>query len=314
MRRIGFIASESFQVMSLAALPAFEFANLELPSKSYSIEMLSEHGGLIRSSDGIGVATEPFGDPMFDTLIVGGPTCIDDRPSASLLDFVRRGLANSRRLTSISSGAFILAEAGVLDGRHATTHWFAAAAFRERYPRVLLQEDRIFTVDGSIWTSAGMTAGIDLALALIEQDLGRDVARMVAKKLVVYHRRSGGQSQYSTLLELDPKSDRMQTVLSFARRNLTSVLSVEKLASAAGLSPRQFSRAFRAETGHSPAKAVEMLRLEAAKLMLDEGHHAIEEVARETGFADRERMRRAFQRAYGQPPQKLKRAARESSL
>ena len=159
----------------------------------------------------------------------------------------------------------MLAQAGVLDARRATTHWLLARDLQSRFPKVKMEEDRIFIIDGSIWTSAGMTAGVDLALAMVEKDLGADIARMVAKKLVVYHRRAGGQSQYSALLELEPKSDRIQSALAYARRNLHTPLSVEQLADAAHLSPRQFSRAFRAETGQSPAKAVEHLRVEAAQ-------------------------------------------------
>ena len=170
-----------------------------------------------------------------------------------------------------------------------------------------MEEDRIFIIDGPVWTSAGMTAGIDLALAMIEQDLGADVARAVAKKLVVYHRRAGGQSQFSALLELEPKSDRIQSALAYAKRNLASKpLTVEQLAEAAHLSPRQFSRAFRAETGQSPAKAVENLRVEAARLMMEQSRHPIDVIARQTGFADRDRMRRAFLRAFGQPPQVIR--------
>ncbi len=156
-----------------------------------------------------------------------------------------------------------------------------------------------------------MTAGIDLALAMVEKDHGIEVARAVARMLVVYHRRSGGQSQFSALLELEPKSDRIQKALDFARGNLKSQLSVEELAEAAHLSPRQFSRAFRAETGQSPAKAVENLRLEAARLMMEQSRHPIDVVADETGFADRERMRRAFLRAFGQPPQAIRRNAQQ---
>lgn len=154
-----------------------------------------------------------------------------------------------------------------------------------------------------------MTAGVDLALAMVEKDHGADVARAVARKLVVYHRRAGGQSQFSALLELEPKSDRIQKALAHARSNLKNTLSVEELAEAARLSPRQFSRTFRAETGQSPAKAVENLRLEAARLMMEQGRHPIDVVAAETGFADRERMRRAFLRAFGQPPQAIRRNA-----
>ena len=173
-----------------------------------------------------------------------------------------------------------------------------------------MEEDRIFIVDGPVWTSAGATAGIDLALAMVEKDFGAEVARAVAKKLVVYHRRAGGQSQFSALLELEPKSDRIQSALAYAKRNLASPLTVRQLAEAAHLSPRQFSRAFHAETGQSPAKAIENLRLEAARLMMEQSRHPIEVIARQTGFADRDRMRRAFLRAFGQPPQVIRRNAR----
>jgi transcriptional regulator GlxA family with amidase domain len=158
-----------------------------------------------------------------------------------------------------------------------------------------------------MWTSAGMTASLDLAIAMVEKDLGRDVARQVAKNMVLFHRRAGGQSQFSALLDLEPKSDRIQSALTYARRNLRTLLSVDQLADAVHLSPRQFSRAFRAETGQSPAKAIETLRLEAARVMMEEGRHPIEVVARETGFASRERMRRAFLRAFGQSPQAMQR-------
>ena len=215
-----------------------------------------------------------------------------------------------RRVASTCVGAFVLAEAGLLDGRRATTHWHRARELQARFPNVKVEEDRIFIIDGPVWTSAGMTAGIDLALAMVEQDLGADVARAVARKLVVYHRRAGGQSQHSALLELEPKSDRIQSALAYAKRNLETPLTVGQLAEAAHLSPRQFSRAFRAETGQSPAKAVENLRIEAARLMMEQSRHPIDVIARQTGFADRDRMRRAFLRAFGQPPQVIRRNVR----
>jgi transcriptional regulator GlxA family with amidase domain len=173
-----------------------------------------------------------------------------------------------------------------------------------------VEEDRIFIIDGPVWTSAGMTAGIDLALAIVEKDLGADVARSVARQMVVYHRRAGGQAQFSALLELEPKTDRIQSALAYAGRNLGKPLTVRHLADAAHLSPRQFTRAFRAETGQSPAKAVENLRVEAARLMMEQSRHSIEDIARQTGFADRDRMRRAFLRAFGQPPQVIRRNTR----
>ncbi|WP_158928720.1 GlxA family transcriptional regulator [Acidisphaera sp. S103] len=313
MQRVGFLISPGFQIMDFAAVSVFEFANLEADDTVYDVHLLSEAGGPVRSSVGIVVETTVPDEAAFDTLIVFGSTMV--APSTpGLLAFLRETAPVSRRVGSICTGAFILAEAGLLDDRRATTHWFHARDLQARFPDVRVEEDRIFIIDGPVWTSAGMSAGIDLALAMVEKDLGSDVARSVAKKLVVYHRRAGGQSQYSALLELEPKSDRIQSALAYAKKNLRTPLSVEELAKAAHLSPRQFSRAFHAETGQSPAKAVENLRVEAARLMMEQGRHPIDVVARETGFADRDRMRRAFLRAFGQPPQVIRRNARAEAM
>jgi transcriptional regulator GlxA family with amidase domain len=311
MQRIGFIVLPGFQVMSLAALSVFEFANREMDKPVYDVRLLSETGGPVRSSIGFSVATEPFRNTNLDTLIVGGSNVIGSL-TPSVIKFLRQALRRYRRVASTCIGAFILAEAGVLDGRRATTHWNRARELQARFPKVKVEEDRIFIVDGPVWTSAGMTAGIDLALAMIENDLGADVARAVARKLVVYHRRSGGQSQFSALLELEPKSDRIQNALAYAKRHLDTPLTVGQLAEVAHLSPRQFSRAFRAETGQSPGKAIENLRVEAARLMMEQSHHSLDLVARQTGFADRDRMRRAFLRTFGQPPQVMRRSARSN--
>jgi transcriptional regulator GlxA family with amidase domain len=309
MQRIGFVVLPGFQMMSIAVLSVFEFANREMGEPAYDMHLLSETGGSIRSSIGIEVATEPFADTNFDTLMVGGSAVVGAL-TPGVIKFLRQALGRSRRLASTCAGAFVLAEAGLLDGRRATTHWHRARELQARFPKVEVEEDRIFIIDGPVWTSAGMTAGIDLALAMVEQDLGADVARAVARQLVVYHRRAGGQSQFSALLELEPKSDRIQSALAYAKRNLDKPLTVGQLAEAAHLSPRQFSRAFRAETGQSPAKAVENLRVEAARLMMEQSRHPIDVVARQTGFADRDRMRRAFLRAFRQPPQVIRRNAR----
>jgi transcriptional regulator GlxA family with amidase domain len=180
------------------------------------------------------------------------------------------------------------------------------------FPTIAVEEDQIFIVGGPIWTSAGMTATIDMALAMIEKDHGQDVSRAVARKLVVHHRRAGGQSQFSTLLDLEPKSDRIQKAIDYANANLRNALTVEELADVAGLSPRQFSRAFSAETAQSPAKAVEHLRVEAARLLLEKGRLSLDVIADEVGFSDRERMRRAFLRTIGQPPQAVRRFGRET--
>jgi transcriptional regulator GlxA family with amidase domain len=307
--RIGFIVLPGFQVMSVAALSVFEFANKEMSESVYDVRLLSETGGSILSSIGAGVATEPFDDTNFDTLIVGGSAVIGS-VTPGVIAFLRQGLGRCRRVAATCAGAFVLAEAGLLDGRRATTHWNRARELQARFPEVKVEEDHIFIIDGPVWTSAGMTAGIDLALAMVEKDLGADVARAVARMLVVYHRRAGGQSQFSALLELEPKSDRIQTALAYAKRNLDASLTVGRLAAAVNLSPRQFSRAFRAETGQSPAKAVEHLRVEAARLMMEQSRHPIDVIARQTGFADRDRMRRAFLRTLGQPPQVIRRNAR----
>jgi transcriptional regulator GlxA family with amidase domain len=309
MQRIGFVVLPGFQMLSVTALSVFELANGEMGEPVYDLHLLSETGGPIRSSIGISVATEPFDDTKFDTVMVGG-SAVAGALTRGVITFLRQALERSRRVASTCTGAFVLAEAGLLDGRRATTHWRRARELRTRFPKVKVEEDRIFIIDGPVWTSAGMTAGIDLALAMIEKDLGADVARAVARQLVVYHRRAGGQSQFSALLELEPKSDRIQSVLAYAKRNLDKPLTVRRLAEAAHLSPRQFSRAFQAETGQSPAKAVENLRVEAARLMMEQSRHPIDDIARQTGFADRDRMRRAFLRAFGQPPQVIRRNAR----
>jgi transcriptional regulator GlxA family with amidase domain len=309
MHRIGLVIFPGAQVLSLAPVSVFEMANRTSGKPLYDVRLLSESGGPIQMSMGVRIETEAFDEPDFDTLIVAGATEIEEA-SPKLLAFVRKSLDMSRRVTAPCTGAFTLAQAGILDGRRATTHWAYARELQARFPRIRVEVDRIFIVDGPVWTSAGMSAGIDLALAMVEKDLGIEIARSVAKKMVVYHRRAGGQSQFSALLELEPKSDRIQSALVYARRNLHTPLSVEQLAAAAHLSPRQFSRAFRVETGQSPAKAVENLRVEAARLLMEQGQLPVDVVARETGFADRERMRRAFLRAFGQPPQVVRRNAR----
>ncbi len=311
MHRIGFIVPQDFQMMSLAALTAFELANLPPAGPHYEVRLLSEFGGPVRSSGGMTLETQAFGEAAFDTVIVGSITALEMPPSSGgVVNFVREASRASRRTASICSGAFVLAEAGLLDGRRATMHWAHAVQFKARFPSVRAEEDRIFINDGPVWTSAGMTAGIDLVLALIDNDLGPNAAKSVARLLVMHQRRLGGQKQHSAMLEMTPKSDRIELVLAHIRQNLRSALTVEDLATVARLSPRQFSRAFLDETGESPAKAVERLRLEAARFMMEEGRHSINEVAQETGFGDRERMRRAFLRAFGVPPQALRRSAR----
>ncbi len=303
---IGFVVTPGFPVMSLAALSVFEFANFSAAKQLYDIHVLSEDGGPIPSASGTRLETTAFGEQRFDTIIIGGNTRVVPT-SPGVLTFVTAAAKTSRRLSSICTGVFALADAGLLGDRRVTTHWLFTEELKARFPEVRLEADRLYIVDGPIWTAAGNSAGIDLTLHMLEKDHGSDLARDVARILVVDQQRSGGQSQHSTLLDMNPKSDRIQKALAYARRNLSATLSVGDLANAAGLSPRQFSRAFRAETGASPAKAIETLRLEAALLMIAQSRHPIGVVARETGFGDEERMRRAFVRVVGQSPQALRR-------
>lgn len=313
MHTVGLLVYPNFQALGLAVASVFEYANLFRGEKAYHFRLVSEDGGPVMTSQSFSVNTERLRDASYDTLIVAGDNeC--HLPPDSLLEYLRDAPSRSRRVAAICTGAVVLAAAGLLEGKRATTHWFHAQEFKKQYPNVLLDEDRIFVVDGQIWTSAGMTAGVDLALAIVEKDFGLDTARMVARKLVVYQRRGGGQSQFSALLELDAKSDRVQMALAHVRENLASELTVESLADVARLSPRQFSRVFREETGQSPAKAIERLRVEAARLMMETTRHPIEVIARETGFNDRERMRQAFLRAFGQPPQAIQRASAGEAL
>lgn len=308
-KRIGVIVFPRFGLVDLALIPVFELVNRGRKSPAYEIEVLSEHGGSVASSSGVRVDSRRFGRAAFDTIVMTGGTEIET-PTPGVLAFLQSAYLASRRTASICTGAFFLAEAGILDDRRASTHWYYSAELQRRFPRTRVEADRIYINDGPVWTSAGMTACIDMALALVEEDFGIEVSREIARKLVVYHRRSGGQSQFSAMLDLEPKSDRIQAALAYARSHLRKGLSVAALAEVANLGARQFSRAFRAETGQSPARAIEKLRVEAARAMLEEAHHPVAVVAKETGFGDPERMRRAFLRAFGQPPQTIRRASR----
>lgn len=313
MHRIGFLLADGFQTMALACQAVFEFANLELGEAFYAVDTWSARGGEVRSSLGMTVSTRPLSAArgrVYSWLVAGVLDPRRDHPEDAVLRFLRREATRARRLAGICTGGFVLAEAGLLDGRRATTHWAFAADMQQHHPAIQLEADRIFAVDGPFWTSAGMTAGLDLALGMVEEDLGADLARSVAHQLVMHQRRSGGQSQHSEMLELAPKSDRIQASLDYAQRHLSRPLDVEELAGVAHLSPRQFSRVFAAETGQSPAKAIERLRTEAARLMIERSRHPLEVVARETGFRDRRHLREAFLRVFGVPPQAMRREAR----
>ncbi|MVW84935.1 GlxA family transcriptional regulator [Pseudomonas sp. PB101] len=312
MHRIGYLLTDGFQVLSLATQTVFEFANQVAEEPFYSVENYSPDGGMVRSSLGLALETRPLQAPrLADTWIVVGvndPLKVDT--SSTVLDFVRQAGSQARRTVGICTGGFILAEAGLLAGRRATTHWAYAQILQKLHPEITVEVDRIYIIDGPIWTSAGMTAGLDLAVGIVEKDLGADIARSVAHKLVMHQHRSGGQSQHSEMLGLAPKSDRIQSALNYARQNLNRPLGVEELADVAHLSPRQFTRVFTAETGHPPAKAIEGLRLEAARLMIEQSRFSLDVIASESGFRDRRHMREAFIRGFGVPPQAVRRDAR----
>ena len=300
-----------FQLLDAAGpIAAFEIAERIAPS-AYSMEVLAADPGEVASSSGVSFGAAGLGDGPFDTILVaGGVGSRNLEALAPTVDWLRRMAPHTRRIASICSGAYLLAEAGLLDGKRATTHWGRCEHFARQYPNVRLDADRIYVREGNIWTSAGITAGIDLALALIEDDLGGEVARQTAQNLVVHQRRPGGQSQFSALLDMGGPNGRFADLMDWMRERLCEPLSVERLADRAAMSPRHFARAFTAETGVTPAKAVERLRLEAARVRVEAGHEPIDRVAEAAGFRDPERMRRAFLRAFGQPPQALRRAAR----
>ncbi|WP_337268755.1 GlxA family transcriptional regulator [Oryzifoliimicrobium ureilyticus] len=311
MPHISMVLTPSFQFLALGVQAAFELANALKGEPYYTLSIASVEGGPVMSSSGFTVPTVKLTEVgQADTLLLMAGLTPPPQQDEATLETLRAMARQSRRVAGLCTGSFLLGQMGLLDGRRATTHWSYARLMREAFPKVRVEDDRIFINEGSVWTSAGLTAGLDLAVALVEKDLGRDMASAIARRLVMHHRRAGGQSQHSELLQLAPSSDRIQKALIHAKTHLADPLTVEELADVAALSPRQFSRAFRAETGQTPAKAVEQIRLEAARLMIEETRHPLDQIARENGFTDLRRMREAFMRQYGQPPQTLRRLAR----
>lgn len=312
MRRIGFVIHPDFQFLDvIGPTAAFEIATRFVPG-AYSVAVMAPGGGSVVSSAGLELAAGELAAEGLDTIIVSGGQLVTDMQAFhAVVAWLRT--VRPRRLASVCSGAFLLAEAGRLEGRAATTHWDSTERFRRSYPKVRLEPDRIFTRDGDVWTSAGISAGIDLALALIEDDHGPAIARRTAQQLVVHNRRPGGQSQFSALLELGGHSGRFGALMEWVRNNLREPLTIEQLAERAAMSPRNFARAFLREMGTTPAKAVEHLRIEAARDAVEAGAGTLDEIAYRVGFNDAGRMRRAFLRALGQPPQALRRSLRLSA-
>jgi transcriptional regulator GlxA family with amidase domain len=269
----------------------------------YERHTASLDGGLIQTAEGLAVETlrlSDFADQSIDTLIVPGAPNIRQamNDSLELVAWLQAASANARRTASVCSGAFLLAQAGLLEGRRAATHWLLCDMLKQGFPSIEVDSDAIFIQQGSVWTSAGVSAGIDLALALVEADCGREVALEVARELVVFLKRPGGQAQYSQLLQAQTGDGaafddlHLWIAHNLNRDNLT----VEVLAQQVQMSPRNFARVYKLKTGRTPAKAVEVMRLEAARRLLEDSERNIDQIARVCGFGDEERMRFTFQR------------------
>jgi transcriptional regulator GlxA family with amidase domain len=309
-RRIEILGFADCQLLDVTGpLQVFASANdlvagLSGPARPYDICVLSEATALVTSSGLVLQASPlPEADQPVDTLIVsGGWGVYEACEQRDLIDWIRRRAGIARRVASVCSGAFLLATAGLLDGRRAVTHWQRCAEFARRFPQVRLDPDPIYIRDGDVWTSAGVTAGIDLALALVEMDLGREIALAVARQLVVFLKRPGGQSQFSAALTLQGSDKRFDALHGWILDHLRAPLSLSALAEQANMSPRSFSRHYRQATGRTPARAIEDIRIEAARRMLEQGL-SVGRVSQRCGFGSDETMRRSFLKRFGTSPQ-----------
>jgi len=280
--------------------------------RGYEVKLLSVDGRPLETSSGLTVtphASLASVSKKIDTLIVaGGYGSREATADPALLEWISGTAASARRTASVCTGAFLLAAAGLLDGRRATTHWASAAELAARYPAVEVDSEPIFLRDGSVWTSAGVTAGMDLALALVEDDLDRDAALQIARHLVLFLRRPGNQSQFSaTLSAQQPAREPLREVQHHVIEHPAEDLSVEALADRACMSPRHFARAFRAESGVTPARYVEQVRLEVARRRLEDTVEPVADIAAACGFGTAETMRRVFLRALDVGPAEYRR-------
>ncbi|MGI5346880.1 GlxA family transcriptional regulator [Streptomyces sp. CA-250714] len=306
-RRIIFVIFDRFQALDLTGPhEVFQYAtNL---GGDFSCEVVATRAGPVESSSGMLLhATHSVAqlDPgNTDTLMVVGGKGVDQaRHDEALVSWIAAAAAGARRVASVCSGVFLLAAAGLLDGRRVTTHWSRERQLAREHPEVRVDCDPIFIRDGRVWTSAGVTAGMDLALALVEDDLGRDVAHAVARELVLFLRRPGGQSQFSVALwSRQPSTDPMRAAVAAIHSDPGARHGIAELAAHAGLSPRHLQRRFTAELGVPPATYVEQVRFEAAQRALTEGDEPLGSIARRYGFTSAETLRRIFHRRLGVPP------------
>lgn len=303
---VGFYIGRGFATLDLVApLQAFNTLKVVSWGRGYRTALLSFDGEPVSSSDGMAISTQRDLAGQLDTLVVVGGV----EAKREDLDAVRSHAAAARRIAGIGRGAFLLGSAGLLDGRRATTHWRQAEGLARCFPAATVESDRSYVRDGPIWTSAGGAAGIDLALALVEQDHGAIHAHDVARHLVADRPADSGTAAEQGAA--DGGHDRVARALRFARAHLVAPLTVVQLADVACLSPRQFTRTFRARTGETPAGAVERLRVEAARPRVESDSEPITLIGQSVGFSDPERMRRAFIRRFGLSPQAMRRRAEE---
>ncbi len=297
-REIVFLVYPDFQILDLTGpLEVFSQAERMRPG-SYTLRTVALEAGPVTASSGLAVLAEPAFASGADTLVVvGGRGARQAFGDERLTAWIADAAARVRRVASVCTGAFLLAQAGVLDRRRATTHWQSCADLAARFPAVTVDPEPIFVHDGPVWTSAGVTAGIDLSLALVEADHGSALARAIARQLVVFVQRPGGQTQFSAQLAAQrPTREPLRTVQSYIAEHPDADLSVPALAERAGMSERHFTRVFRAETGRSPAAHVEAVRVETARRLLETTPDALDRIARAAGFGTIATMHRAFRR------------------
>ncbi len=291
------------------SLPSYLAADKTVPP--YRIMLLADQAGPLRSTSGLSLIADAswrdFHDKVDTLLVCGGPDMKPLQNNHQLLAWLRTTARRTRRIGSICTGAFLLAEAGLLNKRRATTHWREVGRLAQEYQSITVEPDAIYVKDGHIYTSAGITAGMDLALALVEEDLGRDTALAVARMLVLFLKRPGGQSQFSTQLQAQAvEGQRLADLLSWLTNHHHKPLTVEDMAAQAGMSPRTFARVFLTETGDTPALYLEKLRLEHAVRLLETTNTSLDMTAQACGFTGHEQLRRAFHRHKGITPQEYR--------
>jgi transcriptional regulator GlxA family with amidase domain len=307
MHRVVVLAFEGVQSLDVTGpVEAFSIATRYFGGE-YAIQLVTPDGGPARASSGLSLnadrAAADVRGPIGTLVVAGGEGALRTAKDEPTRGWVRDAAARSERVASVCTGAFILAAAGLLDGRRATTHWDSCQRLAERHPQITVESDPIFVRDGNVLTSAGVTAGIDLALALIEDDLGPQAALRTAQALVMFVRRPGGQSQFSAQLKAAPaRREPLRDVQAHIAEHPAADLSVPALAARAYMSERNFARAFRAETGMTPAVYVELSRVERARRELETTDLPVEAVAASCGFGTVETMRRAFARRVGVNP------------